>query len=71
MKYELKELRSLMSREQKFFLYLFKIISLQLQGRLEKLIIEQDTKISRQVEALEESIGLKSGAKSPAGKKRK
>ncbi|KAL5266084.1 hypothetical protein ACHWQZ_G006662 [Mnemiopsis leidyi] len=43
----------------------------QLQGRLEKLIIEQDAKISRQVEALEESIGLKSGAKSPAGKKRK
>ena len=43
----------------------------QLQTRLEKLINEQDTKISRQVEALEESVGLKSGAKSPGGKKRK
>jgi len=43
----------------------------QLQSRLEKLISDQDSKISRQVEALEESIGLKSGAKSPGGKKRK
>jgi len=42
-----------------------------LQSRLEKVIIEQDQKISRQVEALEESIGLKSGAKSPGGKKKK
>lgn len=43
----------------------------QLQARLEKMISEQDIKISQQVEALEESMGLKSGSKSPGSKKKK
>ena len=43
----------------------------QLQGRLEKMIAEQDSKLSKQVEALEESAGLKAGSKSPGNKKKK
>lgn len=43
----------------------------QVQGRLEKMILEQDSKLSRQVEAIEESMGIKSGAKSPGGRKKK
>jgi len=35
------------------------------------MITEQDVKLSKQVEALEESMGIKSGAKSPGNKKRK
>ena len=58
-----------------FFLTIFLIsyysFLFQLQSRLEKMISEQDDKISQQVESLEESMGLKSGSKSPGSKKKK
>jgi len=43
----------------------------QLQLKLETLINEQDKKLSKQVEAIEESIGIKGGSKSPGGGKKK